>query len=203
MGRKSRIDLIPESARAALQEWLSTPAISQAEATEALHDLLDATDWSGPRPSVSAVNRYAQRFSETMRRRREANEVAQHWVNQFGRVPQGQLGQLIVQMIQGMAFDRMVQLDQTSPDPEDPKAMGAQVGMLRDLAQMIERTERAASLNAERERKLRAELAEEAANVAETAARAQGVSEEGVEAIGKAVRIYLPDNHRQGATASA
>lgn len=154
MGRKSRVDLIPPPARQALQEWLSNPAISQAEATEALHDLLDAQQWDGPRPSVSAVNRYAQRFAATMQRRREANEVAQHWVAQFGRVPQGQLGQLVVQMIQGMAFDTMVSLDGTHPDLED---MPGHVKMLRDLAQMAERTERAASLNAERERSIREE----------------------------------------------
>lgn len=203
MGRKSRIDLIPPQARAELQAWLTNPAISQAEATEALHDLLDTLDWAGPRPSVSAVNRYAQRFSETMRKRREANEVAQMWVQEVGRVPQGQLGQLIIQMIQGIAFDSMVRLDQIELNEEDPKAIPAQVRMLRDLAQMVERTERAASLNAERERAIRREAAEEAAQLAEAAAREQGLSDDQAEAIGAAVRIYLPDNQRQGAHAGA
>lgn len=154
MGRKSKIDLIPEHARSALQAWLANPAISQAEATEALHELLEQADYSGEPPSVSSVNRYAQRFSDIMRRRREANEVAKTWVSQFGRVPQGQLGQLIIQMIQGMAFDNMISLDGQPVDPED---MPGQVKMLRDLAQMAERTERAASLNSERERAIREE----------------------------------------------
>jgi hypothetical protein len=169
MGRKSRIDIIPEDARGALQAWLADPAISQAEATEALHAYLDEQDWDGPRPSESSVNRYAQRFSAVMQRRREANEVAQHWVAQFGRVPQGQLGQLIIQMIQGMAFDQMVSLDGKPVDPED---LPGHVKMLRDLAQMAERTERAASLNADRERTIREEQrAEDAAKLDELAKR--------------------------------
>ena len=169
MGRRSKIDMIPEDARGALQAWLADPAISQEEATEALHALLDGQDWTGPRPSRHSVNRYAQRFGQTMQRRREANEVAQHWVAQFGRVPQGQLGQLVVQMIQGMAFDTMVSLDGSTPDPED---LPGHVKMLRDLAQMAERTERAASLNAERERSIREEQrAEDAAKLDELAAK--------------------------------
>jgi len=154
MGRRSKIDLLPPEARAALQAWLADPAISQEEATEALHDWLDGQDWTGPRPSRHSVNRYAQRFSAIMQRRAEANEVAAHWVAQFGRVPQGQLGQLVVQMIQGMAFDSMVKLDGQPIDPDD---MPGQVRMLKDLAAMAERTERAASLNTERERSIREE----------------------------------------------
>lgn len=157
MGRKSKIDLLPAHIRGELQDWLSNPAISQADATAALHDLLDEMNWDGPRPSVSAVNRYAQRFSAIMARRHEANEIAAQWVNQFGRVPQGQLGQLVIQMIQGMAFDRMVVIDGAPIDHEDPAAMPGQVRMLRDLAQMVERTERASTLNTERERRIREE----------------------------------------------
>ena len=164
MGRRSHIDILPPQARAELQAWLADPAVSQEEATEALHALLDSIDWDGPRPSRHSVNRYAQRFSQIMQRRAEANEVAQHWVAQFGRVPQGQLGQLVIQMIQGMAFDNMVQLDGAPVDPED---MPAQVRMLRDLAAMAERTERAASLNAERERTIRRDTAEQLAQAAE------------------------------------
>lgn len=154
MGRKSKIDLIPEHARSALQEWLANPAISQAEATEALHELLEQAGYPGEPPSVSSVNRYAQRFSDIMRRRREANEVAKTWVAQFGRVPQGQLGQLIIQMIQGMAFDNMVSLDGQPVDPED---MPGQVKMLKDLSLMVARTEYAASQNTARERSIREE----------------------------------------------
>lgn len=160
-----KIDRLPAAARQALQEWLSNPAISQQEATAALHDYLDSIDWTGARPSYQAVNRYALKFGKLMQRRREANEVAEQWVSQFGRVPQGQLGQLIIQMVQGMAFDRMVQLDGQAVDPED---LPGQVRMLRDLGAMIERTERAATLNAERERAIARAAMEDLAQTAAT-----------------------------------
>lgn len=162
MGRKSHIDLIPEDARRALQAWLADPATTQEGAAAALSELLDGMGWEGPRPSLSAVNRYAAKMNEVGKRLQERHQVADMWVNRFGRVPQGQMGQLIMQIIHGLAFDVGVQLSESAGlgEPED---MPATVRMLRDLSVMLERTERAASLNADREQEIKRQAAEDLA----------------------------------------
>jgi hypothetical protein len=177
MGRKSRIDRIPEDARRSLQAWLADPAISQQEAAESLSDLLDEMGWDGPRPSPSAVNRYAQKMNEVGRRLQERHQVAEMWTSRFGRVPQGQMGQLIMQIIHGLAFDVGVQLSEEGVEGDD---MPGVVRMLRDLSVMLERTERAASLNADREQAIKRRAADEAlaeaAQRVDTAATARGLS---------------------------
>lgn len=183
MGRKSKVDLIPQAAREALQAWLADPAVSQAQAAEAVNALLEEMG-RAERLSVAGVNRYAMKMNEVGRRLQERHRVAEMWVNKFGRMPQGKMGQLIVQMVHGLAFDVGLQLGQTDLDPEQ---MPATVRMLKDLGTMLERTERASSLNAAREAAVKREAAAEAADAAEAEAGRQGVSEQGIEALRAAI----------------
>jgi hypothetical protein len=180
MGRKPIIDTLPAEARQALITWLSDPAMTQEAARDQLDALLEEMGHEA-RPSLSAVNRYAQRFSALLAKQRERHEVAETWIGQFGRIPEGQLGQLIIQMVHGLAFETSMQLeDMGRIDPED---MPGVVRMLKDLATTIERTERASSLNAAREADIRERARTEAADTAVAAATQQGLSAETVEAL--------------------
>ena len=173
MSRASSVDRLPADILAELNRLLSDPRCSQCEAKDKINAVL-AAEGQDIRLSKSAVNRYAVKMAEVGRRLQERHQVADMWVGKFGRLPQGRLGQLIIQMVHGLAFDAGVQLSET---PIDAGAMPATVRMLKDLAQTLEKTERAASLNTQRERDIKQQVLKDAAHNVEQAARAQGMGE--------------------------
>lgn len=185
MGRKSKIDRLPPAAREALTLWLSDPAWTRADATAALHDLLEELGSDVERPGIDSVNRYAQRFSALLTKQRERHAVAETWIGQFGRLPEGQLGQLIIQMVHGLAFEAGLALEDAGAVAAED--MPALVRMLKDLATTVERTERASSLNAQREAAVREQTARAAADRAASAATRSGLSAEGVAALRAAI----------------
>lgn len=197
MGRQSKIDRLPDPARAALVDWLSHPGWTRQDVTAALNDLLDELGYSTAeqdRPAVDSVNRYAQRYQAQLQRMRERTQVAEAWISQFGRVPEGQLGQMVIQLVHGLAWEHGLRLNEAAPELET-EDLPAAVRMLKDLAVTVERTERAAGLSTDREKALR--LAAETA--AREAAKAAGVDDETADRIAAGVQIYLPDNGRRGA----
>jgi hypothetical protein len=163
MSRPSSIDRLPPDVRQALDRLLADPRVTQLETVARINDIL-ARDGHPDRLSKSALNRYAVKMDEVGSKLREAHQVAELWIGRFGGLPDGQLGQLIIQVVRTLAFDVGLKLHQGELDPE---AMPAAVKMLRDLSVMLERTERAAVLNAERvadiKRQAAAELAEQVA----------------------------------------
>lgn len=173
------MDRLPADILAELNRLLSDPRCSQCEAKDKINAVL-ASQGHSDRLSKSAVNRYSMRMAEVGRRLQERHQVADMWVGKFGRLPQGQLGQLIIQMVHGLAFDAGVQLSEA---PLDVEAMPATVRMLKDLAQTLEKTERAASLNAARERDIRQQAAEQAASVAAASAKKAGLSKDTIKTI--------------------
>ena len=179
MSRASSVARLPPDIQAELNRLLSDPRCSQCEAKDKINAVLVA-EGHAERLSKSAVNRYALKMAEVGRRLQERHQVADMWVGKFGRLPQGQLGQLIIQMVHGLAFDAGVQLSEA---PIDAEAMPATVKMLKDLAVMLERTERASSLNAERERDIRQQAAQQAASVAEASAKQAGLSSDTIKTI--------------------
>jgi hypothetical protein len=163
MGRKSKIDLLPEAARAALVPWLSDPAWTRQDVTDALNDLLDEIGHpADDRPAVDSVNRYAQRYQAQLTRMRERTQVAEAWVAQFGRVPEGRLGQMVIQLVHGLSWELGLRLSEDAPSVE-AEDMPAAVRMLRDLSVTLERTERASQISVQREQEIRAEAARETA----------------------------------------
>lgn len=179
MSRASSVARLPADILAELNRLLSDPRCTQCEATDKINAVL-AEDGHAARLSQSAVNRYAIKMNEVGRRLQERHQVADMWVGKFGRLPQGQLGQLIIQMVHGLAFDAGVQLSEA---PLSAEAMPATVKMLKDLAQTLEKTERAASLNAQREREIRQQAAEQAAKAAAASAKKAGLSADTIQTI--------------------
>ena len=173
MSRASSVSGLPPDILAELNRLLADPRCSQCEAKDKINAVL-AEAGRDERLSKSAVNRYALKMAEVGRRLQERHQVADMWVGKFGRLPQGQLGQLIIQMVHGLAFDAGVQLSEASLDVEN---MPATVKMLKDLAQTLEKTERASSLNAQREREIKQQALKDAAQNIEQAARAKGMGE--------------------------
>ncbi|MGH1460988.1 MAG: DUF3486 family protein [Neptuniibacter sp.] len=175
MARKSSIDLLPEEIRNALHELLRDPAVSQLEATERLNVLLEEEGRDELKVSKSAVNRYSQRMDAVGAKMRQSREVAEMWIGKLGNQPQGQVGKLLNEFTRTMAFETALEMSE-GEEPIPPK-------LLKELSLAIKHLEQAASVNEKREREIRKQATEEAAEAAETVAKQQGLTREGVKAI--------------------
>lgn len=174
MARKSSIDLLPDEIRDALHALLRDPAVTQLEATKRVNALLDA-EGSEVELSKSAVNRYSQRMDAIGDKMRQSRQIAEMWIGKLGNQPQGQVGKLLNEFTRTMAFETALHMSE-GEDPVPPK-------LLKELSLSIKHLEEAASVNEKREREIRKQMAEEAAETAETVAKQQGLTREGVKAI--------------------
>lgn len=166
---------------------------SRVSGTVAARSIGAVLDWVGgiarkvDEISKSAVNRYAQRMDRVGAKIRQGREIASMWIGQLGNAPQGQLGQLVNELIRNLAFEAALDFAEGS-DPIPPKA-------LKELAIAAEKLELAASRNQDREHKIEAEARkkamEEAGRAAEQAAARVGVSTEGIAAIRTAILAEL------------
>jgi len=174
MPRKSSIDLLPDEIRDALHELLRDPAVGQVEAAQRVNALL-AAEGHDQRVSKSAVNRYSQRMDAIGEKMRQSRQIAEMWIGKLGNQPQGQVGKLLNEFTRTMAFETALTMSE-GEDPVPPK-------LLKELSLAIKHLEEAASVNEKREREIRKLAAEDAAAAAETVAKQQGLTREGVKAI--------------------
>lgn len=155
MARLSSIDRLPNEIRDALQALLRDPAVSQLEATQRVNFLLEE-ELSDIRVSKSAVNRYSQRMEDAGKKIRESRQIAEMWIGKLGNEPQGQVGKLLNEFTRTMAFDTALKMSE-GEDVVEPK-------LLKELSLAIKHLEQAATVNEKREREIRKQYAEEAAN---------------------------------------
>lgn len=183
MPRPSKIDQLPEDAIKALNGWLSQRGMTRTEAHERLVAYLDGIEFEDEPPSRHAVNRYAMRMDEVGAKLKEAHQVADMWIDRFGAMPDGQLGQLVVQMVRTLSFEIGMKLN--SQEDLDADDLPGILKMLRDLSMTVVRTERASTLNAKRIAEIKRETAEQAADVAEKVLNDAGLSAGAVAAVKK------------------
>ncbi len=179
MPRPSSIDLLPESVRESLHAWLRDPGISQGEATARTNALLEELG-IGQSISRQAVNRYDLKMRDVGAKLQQSREVAKMWIAKLGAQPQGQVGQLINEMLRTLALDVTLAAQSGELDPEDAPEVAK---MLKDMAIAMERLEKAASENVKREEEIRQRAAQEAAETAETRLKAEGMSKASIAAI--------------------
>lgn len=163
MARKKRqqssIDLLPDGVRRQLQELLADRKVTQLEAVRRINDVLGLMKEAGELPvdapeklSKSAVNRYFVDMDEAGRKLRESREVAEVWIGKLGAAPQGQVGNLVNEILRTLSFDMALMLQRGTVDAESAPAV---TGMLKDLALTMQRLENAANLNTAREKEIR------------------------------------------------
>lgn len=184
----STVDLLPAGVRKQLQEMLDDPRVTQLQATERINDILEQLRAAGDpdalnpacpeKVSKSAVNRYDLQMREVGERLRQSREVADRWINKLGAAPQGQVGNLINEILRTLSFDVTLYMQEQELDEETAPAV---VGMLKELALTTMRLEKAATLNVAREKEIRQQALEEAAGTIAEEGQAQGMSEEQVE----------------------
>jgi hypothetical protein len=181
--QQSSIDRLPNDIREKLQELLRDPRVTQLDATARINAILEE-EGHDQRLSKSAVNRYYQQMKEAGAKLRQSREVAQMWIGRLGAAPQGQVGNLVNEILRTLSFDMALMLQ----DGElNVKTAPGVVEMLKGLSLTMQRLEKAASENVKREEEIRKHALEEAASIAGTSAKKGGLSDGAVETIKKEI----------------
>ncbi|WP_020613257.1 DUF3486 family protein [Sediminispirochaeta bajacaliforniensis] len=163
MGGKSSIDRLDPELRSTLIELLNDPNVTQQAIADTINDA------AGEKVvSKSAVNRYALKMRQFTERNRQARELADAYLDKYGEEKQNQLGKVINHQLRLVVFDLMLNLQELQDgDPEE--RIPALANLINKVARGVRDLEQAAHTNAERERKLKQEVAVAAEDVAKTA----------------------------------
>lgn len=168
-GRASKVDLLPPNIKTQLTMMLRDKQFSQQEILQEINDLI--ADCGLPdemQLSRTGLNRYASRMEKVGAKIRQAREVAEIWTKQFGEeTAKTDIGKQAIELVKYLAWDLSSKLSES--DNVAPKELAM-------LANTVQRLEQAASLSYERERKIRKEIAQMAAETAEKVAVQAGVS---------------------------
>ncbi|WP_370429607.1 DUF3486 family protein [Actinobacillus pleuropneumoniae] len=167
-GRASKVDLLPPNIKTQLAMMLRDKQYSQAEILEEINDLIrDCGLPENMQLSKTGLNRYASRMEKVGAKIRQAREVAEVWTRQFSEMPQSDIGKTVIELVKHLAFEMSSQYAENGI--AEPKELAM-------LAVTVQRLEAAASLSYERERKIRKEVAQLAAETAEKAVAQAGLS---------------------------
>lgn len=167
--QQSSIDRLPGEIRERLEELLRDPAWTQLDATDEVNELMENQGLSY-RLSKSAVNRYFQRMEKIGGRIREGRMIADMWIAKLGNEPQGKVGMLLNEVVRNLAFETAMSLGE-GDEPAPPKA-------LKELAEAVEKLERASTTNQKRDQEIRKQALEQAAKQVEETAVAKGMGAE-------------------------
>lgn len=178
MARPSSIEQLPKDVLEKLQALLRDPRVNQLDATKKINAILEQ---EGHDPvSKSAVNRYSVKMDKVGEKLRQSRQVSEMWIAKLGAQPQGQLGQLINEMLRTLAFDLSLTMQSQEISSDDVPGV---VKMLKEMSVAMHRLEQAASENTKREKEIRKQMAEEAAEAASDIITAAGISKEAAQEI--------------------
>lgn len=149
--KQSSIDRLPEDILEKLHELLRDPRVTQLDAVEKINAIL-AAEGVDERVSKSAVNRYDMKMREAGAKLSQSREVAKMWIGKLGAAPQGQVGNLVNEILRTLAFEISLKLQDTELDEE---TLPEVVSQLRHLSLAAMRLEKAASENVKREEEIR------------------------------------------------
>lgn len=181
MPRPSTIDLLPEHLREQIKAWINDPGITQlsvVDRTNAIIDTInDARPDGEPLPHVSrsSVNRYAQRYARIGEKMRQSREVASHLMAGIEFDDSSQVDKLIQESVRTLIFDVSSQMAE-SDDPVSPK-------VITQLALATKRLQDAGIVREKRERAIRQDEREAAAEKVEALGKSNGLTADTVAAI--------------------
>ncbi len=170
-GRRSKVDLLPESIRKHLDKGLRDGSITQLELLDEINQLINATGLPDDlQLSRTGLNRYATKMEAVGRSLREMREITQVWTAELGDKPTGEVTKLILEMARSQLFKALLNEDDEAAD----------VGMIKDAMLAVQRLESAAMASHKREKEIRTAFANEAANAAEKVAKSAGLTKDAV-----------------------
>ena len=176
MGQPSTITRLPEDILEKFHELLRDPRVTQLEATARINEILEQHGLE--RVSKSAVNRYDLSMRQTGEKLQQSREIAKMWIGKLGAAPQGQVGNLVNEILRTLAFDLSLKLQDAELNEESIPGV---IGNLKALALAVQRLEASSTMNVKREKEIRLLALEQAAAVVEDEARAQGMDAEQAE----------------------
>lgn len=166
--RQSSIDRLPEDILEKLQELLRDPRVTQLEATGRINAILEE-EGHQERVSTSAVNRYDLSMRQAGEKLQQSREVAKMWIGKLGAAPQGQVGNLINEVLRTLAFDLSLKLQEAELNEESIPEV---IHNVKALSLAVQRLETSANLNMKREKEIRSRALEDAAQVVTEAKKA-------------------------------
>jgi hypothetical protein len=176
-GRGSKIEQLPDDVKGLLNALLRDKQYSQqeilAEVNKQIGELGLPED---EQISKSGLNRYASKMAKIGKRMQETHATAEAWVAKLGEKPSGDIGKLLINMTQTMAFDIA---EAAMSNEEEP----ASLGMIKELALTVQRLEKTRTDSIKNEKEIRKAFAEEAAEKAGSVAKAAGLTKQAVQTI--------------------
>jgi len=168
----SKVDLLPADIKTRLAMMLRDKQYSQTQILAEINDLIRECGLDERYClSKTGLNRYANKMEKFGEKIRQSREIAEIWTKQLGETPQSDIGKLLMEAVKTMAFELTLNADEKGI--KDPK-------FLNQLALISQRIEMAQSMNYERERKIRKEVAQQVAETAEKVVTQAGLSKAAV-----------------------
>lgn len=168
MARKSSVKLLPPDIKALADRLIGEDRTTQLEILALVNAELERR--GGAPVSRSAFNRYALTMAKAGERVRQTREIAAVWTRELGAMPEGDVGKLLTEVVRTLAFDTASRLSEEDV-PAPPMALMA-------LARAVHDLQKAASMSADTEIKIRERVAREAAGAAKKAAVGAGLTAE-------------------------
>lgn len=159
MGRKSAVSRLDPRIREAVDA-----AIREGRAT--LDEIVALIQAMGGQASRTAVWRYQRKAEAMMERYRQAQAIAKVWVGKLEEDPQSDVGRLLSEMLRTVAFRQLQDLGEESAEVAPMDTML--------LAKALDHLARADKASAEREIRVRKELAAKLSKLEAQAERAGG-----------------------------
>ena len=170
MPRRSSILTLPGTVRDGLDKLI--------RANVTLDQIVEAIEAEfGLKLSRSSVHRYRQQAEAVAAKMKESKEIARVVVGQLGEDLHDRTGRMLVELLHTMVFRWMGAV--TTGDVEE--ALGSKDFM--HLARALRDTAHAATINEERERKIRREAQDALAKAVREEARQEGLSDDTIRAI--------------------
>jgi len=185
MGKPSSIIRLPEDILEKLQELLRDPRVTQLEATARINEILEEQGHE-ERLTKSAVNRYDLSMRQAGEKLQQSREIAKMWIGKLGAAPQGQVGNLVNEVLRTLAFDLSLKLQDAELTEESIPDV---IANLKALSLAVQRLESGATMNVKRETEIRKQAIEEAAKTVDKTARNAGVTPETIALIHEALGI--------------
>lgn len=173
--RLSSVDLLPDELRDAINK-----AIREGRSTidHILAHLETIAPAGSELPSRSAIGRYKKSSEEVLGARRESIEAAKLWAEELGQDPDSDVGRLLRQLLETVAFQELLKLGQAG-DGADPKKI---MMLSRSIKEMGQSKKTEIDIAAA-ERKEQKERAADAAAKAGATLKKAGVSPETIKLI--------------------
>lgn len=189
MGRKSSIDRMTPEVKGYIQAMLATGSMTLDELIADLQERFPAEASTGDLPSRSALHRYGAKLDRRLAAIRASTEAAKIIQAHAGDDKDAR-SEALTAMVQTELFEAILEL-QEAVEGDEKSDPGERVALLSKAAKNIATLTRSSvnlkEFQAKAEERARKRAFEEAAATAVTAAKAQGLSDIGVDKLREAI----------------